>query len=60
SSVWVDVENAPSEKSAKSEVRSRANGRVLVPVENWHRHPAAAVGVRHLFSIEARHCGVAS
>ncbi|GFS46201.1 hypothetical protein TNIN_493921 [Trichonephila inaurata madagascariensis] len=41
SSVSMDVENA--QKSAKSEVRSRATGRrVFVHAEIWQRHPAAA------------------
>ncbi|GFY49123.1 hypothetical protein TNIN_103791 [Trichonephila inaurata madagascariensis] len=38
----MDVENAPSEKREKSEVRSRATTRVLVHAESWQRHPAAA------------------
>ncbi|GFY57498.1 hypothetical protein TNIN_353631 [Trichonephila inaurata madagascariensis] len=47
SSVSMDVENAGSEKSAKSEVHSRVTERVFVPAESWQRRPAAA----------ARRCG---
>ncbi|GFS43110.1 hypothetical protein TNIN_340281 [Trichonephila inaurata madagascariensis] len=38
----MDVENPPSEKSEKSEVRSRATARFLVHVESWQRHPTAS------------------